>query len=208
MSNLNAVDFVILIIFFFSILAGFGRGFVREVISLGTLIAAVIVASMFANSLAMAVTGSSAVQSAITQASTSMGMNAAQPVSYLALGGSFLALFVGTMLAGALVGYFLNMAFQVGMLGIGNRLFGAIFGLGRGFVINLVLIFLVQLSPMAKEPWWLQSQLVDEFQPAVTWMDNLVAPGLATLKARVGQELENATKKMQEMSPSMPSYNQ
>src|SRR5579871_5831259 len=105
MSNLNFVDLIILAIFFFSMLAGFGRGFVREVVSLITLIIAFIVASHFASALAAYFTASPTMQNVVTQASQTMGINAAQPVSYAAIGISFGLLFVGTIFIGALVGY-------------------------------------------------------------------------------------------------------
>src|SRR5690349_15183716 len=99
MQNFNWVDYIFIAIFFFSMLAGFGRGFVREVVSIATLIAAFVVATMFSNPLAVAFTSSPAVQNVVTQANSAIGVNTAQPVSYLALGISFGLLFAGTVLA-------------------------------------------------------------------------------------------------------------
>ncbi|MFW8696320.1 CvpA family protein, partial [Mesorhizobium japonicum] len=81
-------------------------------------------------------------------------------VSYAALAISFGLLFAGTVIAGSIVGYVLNIAFQTGILGFGNRILGAGFGLCRGFIICLVIIFVVQLTPLGSEPWWHQSQIV------------------------------------------------
>ncbi len=47
MATYTWVDYVIILIFSLSILAGFGRGFIKEAISLITLIAAFVVAIMF-----------------------------------------------------------------------------------------------------------------------------------------------------------------
>ena len=154
MASLNWVDYVIFGIFFFSILAGLSRGLVKEVISLLTLIAAFIIAIMFSNTLAMKFTSSESVQQVTNQAATTMGGDATQMASYAALGISFTVLFVGTIIVGWLFGFFVNLAFKTGVLGIGNRFFGGIFGLGRGFLINLVLIFLVQLTPFSSQPFW------------------------------------------------------
>jgi membrane protein required for colicin V production len=206
MSNLNFVDFIILAIFFFSILAGLGRGFVREIVSLITWIVAFVVATTFANSLAAYFTSAPVVQTAVSQASQAIGVSAAQPVSYAALGISFAILFIGTLIAGALVGYFLNIAFQVGVLGIGNRLLGGIFGFVRGFIINLVLIFLVQLSPFGNAPWWHQSQFVASFQPAVQWLDGVVSPSLANLKAKLGQTLQDVNTQFQGVTNSIQQF--
>lgn len=198
MANMNWVDYIILAIFFFSMLAGFGRGFVKEVVSLITLIAAFFVASMFANPLAVAFTSSAPVQSAVSQASNAIGVSAAQPVSYLALGISFAVLFALTVIAGSIISYILNIAFQTGILGFGNRVLGGLFGLCRGFLVNLVIIFVIQLTPMGNHAYWHQSQLVTAFQPAVQWLGNVVSPALSGLKAKFGQTLQDVNSSIQQ----------
>lgn len=206
MAEMNWVDYIILAIFFFSILSGFGRGFVREVISLATWVAAVIVAIMFTNPLATYFTSSSTVQGVVSQASSAMGVSAAQPVSYVALALSFGALFGGTMLVGSLIGYFISAAFQFGALGIGNRVLGAMFGFGRGFILNMVLIFLVQLTPFSAQSWWQQSQMVASFQPSVQWLGNIVSPSLANLKDRFGKTVQDVSSQIQGMTQGIGSF--
>jgi membrane protein required for colicin V production len=200
MQNMNWVDYIIIAIFFFSIVAGLGRGFVKEIISLATLIAAFVVASMFASPLAAAFTNSASVQNVTDQASTAIGMNAAQPLSYAALGLSFGLLFAATVIVGAIVGSIINLAFQVGILGIGNRILGGVFGFCRGFLINLVLIFLVQLTSFGSDPFWQQSQLVGSFQPAVQWLGNIVSPSLANLQQKFSGTMQNVTNTIQNMT--------
>lgn len=198
--NLNIIDYLLLAVFAFSILAGFGRGFVREMVSLLTIIAAFIVATMFANQVATSFTTSPGVQNAVSQATSAIGVNTAQPVSYIALGISFGVLFAGTIIIGALIGFFLNIAFQTGMLGIGNRILGAIFGFARGFIFCMVIIFVVQLTPFVASAWWQQSQLVASFQPAVGWLGKTVSPSLSNLRDRFGQTLQNVNSSLQNMT--------
>lgn len=200
---MNWVDYIIIGIFFFSMLIGFSRGFVKEVISLAALIAAFIIASRYTNALATTFTSSASVQNAVNQASAAIGVSTSQPVSYFALGLSFSVLFFGTLIIGSIVGYVANIFFQIGLLGLGNRLLGGVFGLGRGFILNLVLIFLVQLSPLAKEVWWQQSQLVGSFQPAVVWLGNIVSPSLANLKAKLGQGLDSLGGQLKDATQSV-----
>jgi len=200
MQNMNWVDYIIIAIFFFSTVAGLGRGLVKEIISLATLIAAFVVASMFASPLAAAFTGSAAVQSVTDQASTAIGMNAAQPLSYAALGLSFGLLFAATVIIGAIIGSVINLAFQVGILGIGNRILGGLFGFCRGFLINLVLIFLVQLTSFGSDAFWQQSKLVGSFQPAVQWLGNIVSPSLANLQQKFSGTLQDVTSTIQNMT--------
>ncbi len=204
MSNFNWLDYIFLAVFLFSMLAGFGRGFVREVMSLLTLVAAFVIAAMFSNPLAVAFTSSPSVQSVVSQANSAIGVNTAQPVSYLALGLSFGLLFAGTVIAGAIITFFLNFAFQAGLLGMGNRILGAGFGLARGFIINLVVIFVLQLTPISAEAWWNQSSIVQSYQPAVVWLGGIVSPSLADLKSKMSQTLQNVNSSLQNMSaPSL-----
>lgn len=205
MQGYNWLDYIFIAIFLFSMLAGFGRGFVREVMSLVTLVAAFVVASMFSNALAVAFTSAPSVQNVVNQASSAIGVNTAQPVSYLALGLSFGLLFAGTVIAGSIISFFLNFAFQAGLLGMGNRLLGAVFGFARGFIINLVLIFVVQLTPVSAEAWWGQSSIVHSYQPAVVWLGGIVSPSLADLKNKMSQTLQNVGGSLQNMTNSVPS---
>ena len=202
-NSFNVVDYILLVIFFFSILAGFGRGFVREVISLITLVAAVVLAVMFSNPLALSFTSSAGVQGVVNSASSTIGVNAAQPVSYVAIALCFALVFAGTILIGSLIGYFINMAFQFGMLGIGNRVLGAAFGAARGFVFCVILVFLFQLTPFSSHSYWQQSQIVGSLQPAVVWLGNTVSPSLSGLKDRFGSALQDVNSNIQTMTHSI-----
>ncbi len=203
MSNLNVVDIVILLIFFSSILIGFIRGFITEIVSLAAVICAFIVAAMFAGPLAAMMTNSSSVQSVVSQTTSAIGVNTAQPISYAAIGISFALLFTCVIIVGAIVKSILNIAFQTGILGFGNRVLGAAFGFAKGFILNLVLIFLFQLSPFASQPWWQQSQYVKDFQPAVQWLGNLVSPALSNIKARFGNTLQDINSSVQNVGNSL-----
>lgn len=194
MAGLNVIDIIIIIIFLSSMFVGFGRGLVSEVISLGSLIVSVIVAVLFSQQLASYIMHTQSVQNLIHQASASSGIDTTQSATYIALGISFLILFVGTMLICTIIGQILNAAFQVTLMGIGNRLLGAGFGFIRGFVICLILIFLIQLSPFGDKPLWRESRLVASFQPSVQWLANIVSPALANLKDRATQQLQGVTR--------------
>jgi len=193
----NWVDYIIIAIFFLSALSGFGRGFVREVISIITWIAAFVIAIMFASHVATLFTSSPQVAGMVTSASSAIGANTEQPVSYAALAISFAILFAGTLLIGALIGHIINSAIAASGIGIINRLLGAVFGLARGFLIVLVLIFLVQLTPMGEQPYWRESQFVVSFQPAVQYLADLVSPTLTNLKAKLGETMQNVDTEVQ-----------
>lgn len=197
MQDLNWVDYTILAIFMFSIIAGIGRGLVKEIMSLLAIIVAFTVAIIFAHPLALAFTNSESVQTTVNQASAAIGMNAAQPVSYAAIGLSFGFLFAATALVASIIGSVINLAFQAGILGIGNRLLGGVFGICRGFIINLVIIFLVQLTSFSTDSFWTQSRMVASFQPAVLWLGQVVSPALADLKSKMGEKLNQVNETIQ-----------
>jgi membrane protein required for colicin V production len=203
MANLSWVDYIFLAIFFFSILSGFARGFVREVIGLGALIAAFVLAALFAQPLAEYFTSSAPVQGVVNQASSAIGVSAAKPVTYMAIGVSFSVVFAATLLVGALFGYLMNAIFQTGILGLGNRLLGGLFGLGRGFLLNLVLIFIVQLPPIGAQAMWQQSEVVIWYQPWVQWLGGIVSPTLATLKNKLGNSVQDVGSSIQNMTNSI-----
>lgn len=197
MSQMNFVDIIILIIFFMSMIVGFARGLVSELVSLISLIAAFIIATMFSDSLAAYFTSTQSVQSVVAQTTSAIGTSTAQPVNYMAIGVSFTLLFIGVIVIGSIVKIIINIPFQFGLLGLGNRIFGGVFGLIRGFIINLVLIFLVQISPLGVEQWWVNSHFVQEYQPAVTWLGTIVSPAFANLKTRFNDTLQSANSSLQ-----------
>jgi len=182
MDTLNAVDIAILAVFLGSIIAGLVRGFVKEMISLVTWIAAFIVSISFSSRVAAAFTSSSSVSGFVANT----GVNATQPISMLAIGVSFVALFIGTLLVGSLLNYFVSSLTNAQGIGFGNRLLGGAFGLARAFLINLIVLFLVQLSPLSQQAAFAESKFVISYQPAIKWVDDFVQPGIASLKAKMG----------------------
>lgn len=197
MTSMNWIDIVILGIFFFSAMAGLARGLIGEVVSLASLIASFVVAIMFASPLSKALLNSPMIQGLINQVTSSTGINTEQAASYLALGISFGLLFAGTAMVGSVISYLFGAAFQTGVLGFGNRILGAGFGLIRGYILNLVLIFLVQLTPLSNYPVWQQSQFVHAYQPSVQWLGTVVSPLLSNLKAKVGTTLQDVGSTLQ-----------
>lgn len=193
MGNLNIIDILILVIIFGSVIIGFGRGLVSELLSLLTVIAAFVIAIMFTTALANFFTTSAPVQTVVSQTSSAIGTSTATPVSYVAYGVSFAALFVGTMIVGSVIKWILNLIFSYGILGLGNRLLGGVFGFVRGCLIVVGIIFVVQLSPISKETFWQQSQFVPQFQPAVVWLAGVVNPALSSIKSTFGSTIQGVT---------------
>lgn len=202
MASFNWVDYIVLFIFFISLVGGFLRGGAREIVSLATWIAAFIVASLFAKPLAAYFSGTQLMQTASSAIS-----NFTSQTSLFALAVSYCVLFFSTLLIGSIIGYLLNSIVESIGLGVINRVVGAIFGLGRGYLVNLVAIFIIQLTPIIEQPFWSQSSFVNAYQPAVVWLGNIVQPGLQSLKSTVGQTLQNWNSTLQNSATSILQNN-
>lgn len=195
LSSFNWVDYTILGIFLVSMLLGLARGFVKEIISLIALIAAFTLATMFASPLANMLSHSA---TNATDSASTVGA-----AGYVAIAVAYTLIFLGTLLIGAIINFIFNVAIKRGALSFGNRLMGAVFGLARGFIFNIVLIFLVQFTAMGNEGAWHDSQLVNKLQPAVNWMSSIVSPALANLKEKYGSTIDNVNTKIKNVT--MPS---
>jgi membrane protein required for colicin V production len=203
MAAWNWLDWIIVAIFLFSILMGFVRGLVSEIISIVALIAAVVIAITFADNLALNIMNYSFVQDIVARTSSSFGANTTDAISYIALGISFLVLFAGTILVAAIFKFIINLALRTGILGIGNRILGAIFGFVRGYILNVVLLFVLQLTPATNQTWWQQAYFVPYFQSSIVWLDSRVTPAVVQLKEQLQNSNINA-KVQQFMNTTAP----
>lgn len=194
LASMNVVDIAILVIFLLSIIIGFGRGFISELLSLIILIAAFVVAIIFTNSLATYFTHAAVMHNVMSETATTTTAGNNQPASYMIYAVSFAILFIATIIVGSVIKILLNLLVSARILGIGNRFLGAIFGFLRGYLFVLALIFLVQLSPMSSSERWQQSQYVPLFQPQVAWLANVISPALDNLKTTFTKTEESGDK--------------
>ena len=155
MSYFNWIDFAIIGIILFSIIISFFRGFLREVVSLVVLVAAVVVVFKFFDFVQVHL----------------KPWVASDSVRYITtLVGLFLAVFV--------MGAFLNMLVHALVnksgLGIINRLLGVFFGAARGLLIVAVLLMFVSLGNIQDGSELAQSRLLPDFKSMVTWLDQFL----------------------------------
>lgn len=191
MENFNGIDYFILVVFGLSMFVGFVRGFLKEAISLASWIVAAIVATTYASPLAAMFSGASTQAAQSAFGNSAMGATAVQGLSVLSLVISFIALFMGSLLIGSLIGYmFSSIATGTGF-GFLNRIMGIVFGGLRGYVIAVVLVFVLQLTPMGMQPAWGQSQLVQALQPAVQWFGSFASPQIQSLEMKAMGIIQN-----------------
>lgn len=152
---MNWADWTIVGILVLSALISIKRGFVKEALSLATWVAAVIVAIVFGERLAVLLIDHIATPS----------------VRELV---AFAILFIATLLVGAMVSYIIGTLIRITGLSSTDRLLGMLFGLARGFIIVMaILIFLPGVIPVDQDAWWQESKLIVHFLEFETWARTL-----------------------------------
>lgn len=157
---MNWADYLIVIIVALSMLIGLWRGLLREVISLATWIAAFAIAFLFAEN------------------------GAAHLAPYIdvpsfRVAAAFGGLFLATLLLGGLLGILAShLVDYTGLTGT-DRMLGMVFGFARGSAVIVLLVLAAGVTPLPKDSWWQQSQLLDHFQPVALWLRDLMPPELA-----------------------------
>jgi len=149
----NWFDYCLAVVIFLSLILGIKRGFVKEIISIITWLAAFFVAILFTNYLAIYF--GQYIKSAL-----------------LANFVGFFVLFVGVLIIGALVNYIITQLVQKTGLTIADRFFGAIFGGVRGILIVLLIVFIVSAANFQSAQWYQKSQLTYRLQGVSNWIQD------------------------------------
>jgi len=151
------VDYLIIGIIVLSASISIVRGFIKEVLSLASWALAFWVALTFSPNL-----------------STLLLDYIATPS--IRLFSAFFALFLVTLILGALVNHVIStLVEKTGLTGT-DRALGVVFGLLRGAAIVVLLVLLAGATPMPHDTWWQQSVLLEHFvQFAVLAKDLLPA---------------------------------
>jgi membrane protein required for colicin V production len=136
------VDYILLATLAVSIGIGFFRGFIREAFSLANWGLALWLAWRFSGVLDPVLAGVSS------------------PALKLWL--ARVIIFVGALLAGALISRLVvTLVHKTGLTGT-DRALGMLFGAGRGVLLVGVLVILFQALEMDREPWWEDSVIVPQ----------------------------------------------
>ena len=157
--DLAPFDWAIIALLVISTLMSLRRGFFKEALSLGTWIAAFVVARQFHSPMD---------QLLETQIVDSLMRSIA----------AFAALFVGTLLVGAALGFFLSALIDATGLSSTDRVLGIVFGFARGALIVTVVIGLLNLTPLVNDSWYTTASLVPHFETVAQWaLEQLSASG-------------------------------
>jgi membrane protein required for colicin V production len=160
--SLNWIDYAIIGIIGVSVLIGLSRGFIREAISLATWVVAFWVAFKFSGVFA------DYLSDYIKTAS----------IRHIIC---FAVLFIGILILGALLNFFLSKFISYTGLGGTDKLLGMLFGILRGILLIAILILLVEITTFVNDPWWQQSVLVSHFSNLVAWLHGFLPAELNRL---------------------------
>jgi membrane protein required for colicin V production len=148
-ASLNEVDAIILVIAGLSCLFGIWRGLVKEVLSLVTWIAALTLARLYSGLLA------DVMSSLINNESA----------RYVA---AFAIVFVLVMMIGTLINHLISKLLNFTGLKLVDRLLGGAFGVVRGAVIIVVILFITGAF-VNETPQWQESQLIPYGLSLIEW---------------------------------------
>lgn len=154
------IDVIIAIVVVLSAIIGFFRGFLREVLGLATWIVAFFVAFRFAPR----------VEGFLAQW---IEMDSARLVV------AFAAVFIGVLIAGAIVNYMLGRLISSTGLARTDRVLGIVFGVARGVAVLVLLVMLAGVTSIPRDDWWQRSIFIAKLEGGAIWARTYLPPNVA-----------------------------
>lgn len=152
--DLNAIDFIILIVILISTLIGLYRGVIREIYSLIVWSIAFWL-SIFHNSML----------------ATRLEFIEAPSMKHLVAAG---IIFLTIIIIGAIISLIMGRVLKLGALSGVDRIFGMVFGVIRGVIITTVCVWAVKFTPVAEFESWHSSTLVSPTNNVIKLIEDKV----------------------------------
>lgn len=157
------VDIIIALVVVASIILGFARGFVKEAMSLATLLFALWAALNFGDDIG-----------AISQNWLS--------APELQLWFGRILVFVVLVTAGGLVSWLMAKLMRLSVLSGTDRLLGMAFGLGRGVLLVAASVLGGQMADVDDSDWWQRSSLIPYAEYVADWLRVMAPKGVELIQ--------------------------
>lgn len=166
MGSFTGLDLVICGVLLLSALLGAWRGIVSEVLALIAWVAAFFAALTWGGEATALLSG--------------WLHNLSVDALRHAIG--FLAVFILTLIAFALLRLLLTQLLRAIGLGLTDRLLGTAFGFARGFLVLWTLVLLAGLTSLPRQSWWQEARLAPPLETAVIaskpWLPDTLAKNI------------------------------
>ena len=137
---MSFIDIIVLLVLFASLIFGFFRGFVKELLSLMAWAFAFFVAYYFSSNVAIF-----------------LPFEAEFSIKYV---GSFVLIFIFVLIVSSILIKFLSTFIHKIGLGASNIILGGLFGILRGVIVVYLLIFVIEKTSYAEEASWQQANSI------------------------------------------------
>lgn len=145
---MTVFDYAVLGIVAASLLLGLWRGVVSEILALAAWVAAFVVARMFAADVAQV-------------------FGKLLPDATLRYVAGFVTVCLAVLVVFSIGRLVARLLMKAVGLGWADRTLGAVFGIGRGVVVALLLVLIGGLTPLPKEAWWRDATLAPPLETAI-----------------------------------------
>jgi membrane protein required for colicin V production len=149
--DVNIFDIAIVVIILITALIGFMRGFVWMTVFIATWAAAILLAMKYKDQLAAALP-------------IKLGSDFAQT------GLAALLIFIGILIAGAIINAILHKLINTIGLGVFDRILGTGLGIVLGAFAITLLTMLLGLTELPDQDAWNKSKFIPKFKEAATWI--------------------------------------
>lgn len=153
--DFNYFDIAIVVIILITALIGFMRGLVWMGIFLATWTAAILLAIRFKDDIAQA-----------------LPIKLSSEVAQTGL--AALLIFLGVLIAGAIINFLLHKLVNAIGLGTFDRILGTGLGIALGALAISLLTMLLSLTELPGQEAWQKSKFIPKFQESATWLQTLV----------------------------------
>ena len=145
---MTVFDYAVLTVIAASVLLGWWRGVMSELLALAAWIAAFLAARVFAAEVANGLTG-----------------RIAEPGLRLAV--AYVLGFVGVLLVFAIARMLVSLLLKAVGLGLLDRLLGAAVGVLRGVLVVLAVVLVAGMTPLPKVVWWRDAMLAPPLETVI-----------------------------------------